>query len=71
MLSIDTGMPSATTSGSTGCRRCSSSSAEIGFRPVGPGGFRADVDDVGALGDHPPGLGQRALGGGELPAVGK
>ena len=39
------------------------------FRPVGPGGFRADVDDVSALGDHPPGLGQRGFGGGKLPAV--
>ena len=29
---------------------------------IGPGGFRADVDDVGALGDHPTRLRQRALG---------
>ena len=38
---------------------------------VGPGRFRADVDDVGALGDHPAGLSQRALGGDELSAVGE
>ncbi len=31
------------------------------LRAIGPGGFRADVDDVGALGDHAPGLRQRAL----------
>ena len=41
------------------------------LRSIGPGGFRADVDDVGALGDHPPGLRQRAFGGGELSAVGE
>ncbi len=41
------------------------------LRAVGPGGFRADVDDVGALGDHPPGLRQRALRRDELSAIGK
>ena len=41
------------------------------LRAIGPGGFRADVDDVGALGDHAPGLRQRALGRDELPAIGK
>jgi hypothetical protein len=39
------------------------------LRAVGPGGFRADVDDVGALGDHPSGLRQCPLGGRKLPAV--
>ena len=33
MLSIETGTPSDTTSGSTGCSRFSSSSAEIGSEP--------------------------------------
>ena len=56
---------------STGCSRRSSSSAETGCAPIGPGGFRADVDDVGALGDHAPGLRQRALRRDELPAIGK
>ena len=41
------------------------------FRAIGPGGFRADVDDVGALGDHAPGLRQRALRRDELSAVRK
>ena len=71
MLSIETGTPSATTSASTGRSRCSSSSAETGCDAIGPGGFRADVDDVGALGDHAAGLRQRALGRDELSAVGK
>ena len=34
-------------------------------------GFRADVDDVGTLRDHPAGLRQRALGCGKLSAVGE
>jgi hypothetical protein len=38
---------------------------------IGPGGFRADVDDVGALGDHASDLRQRTLRGDKLPAVGK
>ena len=46
-------------------------SAEIGSDAIGSGGFRADVDDVGALGDHAPGLRQRAFGCYELPAVGE
>ena len=37
------------------------------LRAIGPGGFRADVDDVGALGDHAPGLRQCAFGRGEGP----
>ena len=41
------------------------------LRAVGPGGLRADVDDVGALGDHAPGLGQRTLRRHKLPTVGK
>jgi len=41
------------------------------FRAIGPGGLRADVDDVGALGNHPPGLRQRAFGNGELSTIGK
>ena len=41
------------------------------LRAIGPGGFRADVDDVGAFGDHAPGLRQRALRRDELSAVGK
>ena len=40
-------------------------------RAIGPGRFRADVDDVGALGDHPAGLRQCAFRRGELPAVGE
>jgi hypothetical protein len=50
MLSIETGAPRATTSAKTGSSRRSSSSAVTGCARVGPGGFRADIDDVGALG---------------------
>jgi hypothetical protein len=63
MLSIDTGTPSETTSFFVGRDRL--------LRAVGPGGFRADVDDVGTLGDHAPRLRQRALRGDKLSAVGK
>ena len=42
-----------------------------GSRSIGPGGFRADVDDIGAFGDHAPGLRQRASGCDELSAVGE
>ncbi len=38
---------------------------------IGPGRFRADVDDVGAFGDHAPGLRQRALRRDKPAAVGK
>ena len=41
------------------------------LRAIGPGGFRADVDDVGALGDHSPGLRQRALRRDESSAIGE
>ena len=41
------------------------------LRAIGPGGFRADIDDVGALGDHAPGLRQRAIRRDELSAIGK
>ena len=71
MLSMETGMPRATTSARIGCKRFISSSAETGSRAIGPGGFRADVDDVGALGDHAAGLRQRAFRCNELSAVRK
>ena len=62
MLSIETGMPSETTSASTGCKPPQFFLGRDGLlRAIGPGGFRADVDDVGALGDHAAGLRQRAV----------
>ena len=71
MLSIETGVPSATTSASTGCSRCHFLGRGDRLRAIGPGGFRADVDDVGALGDHPAGLRAGAVRRQELSAVGK
>ena len=71
MLSIETGTPSATTSRQDRLQAFQFFVGRDRLRAIGPGGFRADVDDVGAFGDHPPGLRQRALRGDELSAIGK
>ena len=41
-----------TMSARIGCRRSQFFLGRDRFGAIGPGGFRADVDDVGALGDH-------------------
>ena len=72
MVSIETGTPSATAPGSTGVRRRISSSIGTGNgAAIGAGQFRADVEDVGASGDHPCGLLDRDRGIKKATAVGE
>ena len=64
MVSIETGTPSATTAGSTGFE---AAHFVVGrhrlHAAVGAGQFCADVDDVGAVGDHLAGMRDAAIRG--------
>ena len=71
MLSMETGTPSDDHVGQDRPQALQFFVGGDRLRAIGPGGFRADVDDVGALGDHAAGLRQRALRRDELSAVGK
>ena len=71
MLSMETGVPRATTSPKHRAQPLQLFLGGHRLRAIGPGGLRADVDDVGTLGDHAAGLRQRALRRDELSAVGK
>ena len=72
MLSIEPAMPSATTLGEDRLQpRAFLLQRRSAGASIGPGGFRADIDDIRALGDHAPCLRKRARRGKERAAIGK
>ena len=72
MVSIETGTPSSTTAGRTGCEPRQFLLERYRLHAaIGAGRFRADVDDVGAFRDHAPRLGDGALRIDEAAAVGE